>query len=415
MTDLNLAKYNQHWTEEFRYPYEKTRNKFQELVRNLSNKQIIELAGLRRTGKTILFFQLINHLLAAGQNRFSIWYFTFDEGILELDALLESFIKQTSVDFKKEKVYIVLDEIQKLKNFQAKIKVYYDLYPNIKFFISGSTSLFVRKKKQESLAGRIISLFLTPLSFGEYLNFKEKTELTARPLVFEKEIETEFEIYLKSQFVDSLLLNPEDNKKYLEAIVRKIVFEDIPQVFPVDSPDVLWKIVRIIAQNPGIIINLQSLCQEIDISSKTLSNYLFYLEEAFLIKKLYNFSKNLITSEKRLKKYYLAAASFSWALNDFPQIGSLVENVLISLNDYHFFWRDTYGHEVDFIEVQKEKVFPIEVKYRNSLSVKDLHNLALFSKKFTAETPVLMGKVVNNKVVIAEEREMQIRSIFFAT
>jgi predicted AAA+ superfamily ATPase len=54
------------------------------------------------------------------------------------------------IDFHKEKVYIFLDEIQKVTDWQSKVKVYFDMYPNIKFFLTGSSSLYLQKK--ESLA-----------------------------------------------------------------------------------------------------------------------------------------------------------------------------------------------------------------------------------------------------------------------
>jgi predicted AAA+ superfamily ATPase len=92
-----------------------------------------------------------------------------------------------------------LDEVQKLPQFQNQIKVLYDLYPNIKFVISGSTSLFIRKKTQESLAGRIISCFVNPLSFYEYLFFKEKEEILEKPLVYQKELRQEFDLFLTCQ------------------------------------------------------------------------------------------------------------------------------------------------------------------------------------------------------------------------
>jgi uncharacterized protein len=412
MTDLNLAKYNRHWEGEFIYPYAKKRDKFQELVENMDKKQIVELVGLRRTGKSVLFFQLINQLIEKEINRFSIWYFTFDDEESDLDKLLESFEKQSGVNFREKKVFVFLDEIQKLENFQAKIKVYYDLYPNIKFFISGSTSLFVRKKTQESLAGRIVSLFLPPLNFIEYLRFKEKENILEKTLAFEREIEKEFEIFLRSQFVESIEMNLDERREYLSSIVRKIVFEDIPQVFPVENTEALWKIVRIISQSPGRIINLQELCQEIDISNKTLSNYLYYLEESFLVKKIYNFSKNLLTSEKRLKKYYLASPSFCWALTDFSENGKLAENVVISLRDYRFFWRDAYGHEVDFVDVKNEKIIPIEVKYRNNLSSNMLNNLEIFLNKFKIKEGVILGKVVKDNIVDVAKGKIRITSVF---
>ena len=159
---MNLLKYNRHW-EKFIYPFQKQRAVFEQLKKDISSKQIIEISGLRRTGKTTLMLQLINYLTKKNIEPFHLWYFTFDEEKPHLDELLLSFSEQTRIDFKKEKIFLFLDEIQKLENFSNQLKVYYDLCPNLKFVISGSTSLFIKKRTLESLAGRIRSLFLTPL------------------------------------------------------------------------------------------------------------------------------------------------------------------------------------------------------------------------------------------------------------
>ena len=392
-TKINLFKYNPHWEKQYRYPYSKTRQIFEKLKNTISKRQIVEIVGLRRTGKTTLLFQIINHLLEKKINPFSLFYFTFDEEKINLDDLFQLFSLQTQINLKKERVFIFLDEIQKLPNFQNQLKVYYDIYPNLKFFISGSTSLFVKKKSQESLAGRIIEFYLPPLNFKEYLYFKDKEEILEKPLVFEREIEKEFEVFLKSQFIESVFLKEiSEKKEYFISIIKKIVFEDIPQIFPVEHPEVLWQIVKIIGQNPGILIDYQNLSKEIGISNKTLSSYLFYLEEAFLVKKIYNFSRNLITSEKKLKKFYLTSPSLSLAFSDFIEKGKLVENLLISLKNYKFFWRDAYQHEIDFINIENKKIIPIEVKYKKEIDKKDLKSLVIFSKKYQTKRAIIFWK-----------------------
>jgi len=390
-TKLNLLKYNPHWEKSFRYPYPKTRGIFRSLLETISRRQLVEIIGLRRTGKTTLLFQFINYLLEKKINPYSILYFTFDEEKLKLDDLLQIFSLQTQIDFKKEQVFIFLDEIQKLPDFQNQLKVYYDLYPHLKFFISGSTSLFLQKKTQESLAGRIISFYLPPLSFKEYLYFKDKSEVLEKPLVFEKEIEKDFAIFLESQLIESIFLKrPNEKREYFTSIVKKIIFEDIPQAFPVDNPEILWRITKIIGQYPGMLIDYQNLSQKIGISNKTLSSYLFYLEESFLVKKIYNFSRNLLTSEKKLKKFYLASPSLSWALSDFVEKGKLVENLVLSLGDYKFFWRDSYQHEVDFIKIEDSKIIPVEVKSQKEVQKKDLKNLIIFAKKFETSRVIIL-------------------------
>lgn len=137
---------NRHWEKGYKYPFEKKRLAYEVLKKQLDKKQIVELSGLRRTGKTTLFFQLINQLLDNGKEPFNLWYFTFDEDHTTLDDLLAEFQKQTGKDLKTERLFIFLDEVQKLRNFQNQVKIYYDLYPNLKFFLSGSTSLFIKKK-----------------------------------------------------------------------------------------------------------------------------------------------------------------------------------------------------------------------------------------------------------------------------
>jgi len=413
MREINLLKYNRHWEKGFKYPYPKKRKIFSKLTDLLFTRQIIQIVGLRRVGKTTLFFQLINHLIEKKIDPFLIWYFTFDEEKLPLDELFWNFSKQTQKDFKKEKIFVFLDEIQKLPNFQNQLKIYYDLYPNLKFFISGSTSLFIKKRSQESLAGRVKEFFLPPLDFEEYLYFKDKKEILKKKKLFESEIEKEFEIFLESQFIESIEMKREEKREYYLSIIKKIIFEDLSQIFPVDYPEVLFSLVKIISQRPGMLLDYQTLSQKMNISHKTLSNYLFFLQESFLLKKIYNFSKSLLVSERKLKKFYLASPSFSWALSDFLKKEFLVENFLLSIKNFNFFWRDPYQHEIDFVALQNGEIIPIEVKYKKEITRKDLKNLVLFLKKFKLKKGILYGKFLDSKKEKIKQFEIFLKPIYF--
>ena len=417
MLEIGLLKYNRHWESKFRYYYPKKRDFFSKLLSYLPKRQIIELTGLRRTGKTTLLFQLINHLLDQDTLPENIWYFSFDEFALNLDELFLHFQQATHIDYKTTKtLYIFLDEIQKVPNFQNQLKVYYDLYPNIKFFISGSTSLFLKKKTQESLAGRIFSLYLAPLNFNEYLFFCDKEELARKPFLFATAIKAEFEIYLASQFIETIgMKSLSDKKEYLTSVLKKIIYEDIPQVFPVDHPELLWKITRIIGQSPGNIIDYQGLAQTIGFSNKTLANYFYYLEESFLVKKIYNFSRNQLSSEKRHKKFFLASPSFCTAIADFVDIGKLAENFIISLSPYQYFWRDTYHHEVDFVKIENDQIIPVEVKYRPDAFQKIGKGLQQFCEKFNCNKAILICPTLEEKKHQLEGIEICEQSIFFCS
>ena len=218
---INLLKYNRHWENGYSYPFPKNRDYLNNILDRMPLKQIVEISGLRRTGKTTLLMQTINTLLKQDINPLNIWYFTFDEYLIDFDQLLSDFQKQTKKSIIKDKVFIFLDEIQKLPDFQSKLKIYYDLYPELKFVISGSTSLFLRKKIQESLAGRIISLFLKPLSFKEYLYFSERPELLKNPSLFHPHIEKEFEKYWQCQFIETITMDNQDiQREYIISILK---------------------------------------------------------------------------------------------------------------------------------------------------------------------------------------------------
>lgn len=408
--EINLLKYNPHWEESYAYPYPKKRQDFSVLLKYLSRRQIVELTGLRRVGKSTLLFQLIDHQISLKINPFHLFYFTFDDVQPSLDELFDQYQKQTAIDFKKIKLTLFLDEIQKLPNFQNQIKVYYDLYPNLKFVISGSTSLFIRKKSQESLAGRTITHRLLPLSYPEYLMFRGKDRLLIKPILYKQTLDREFALFLKSQLIESIAFSSDrERKEYYLTILKKVVYEDLPSVFSIDNPSLVYRIIQIIAQNPGAIINNLHLAQELGLSNKTIALYLGYLEDVLLIRKFYNFSRNLTTSEKRFKKYYLASPSFSFALTDFINESLLFENYYASLTSARYFYRDVNGHEVDFVNIgQDQRIIPVEIKNKKRIDKSDYRNLILFMNKFQIKEGFIYCRTDEKSTVAVDKRKISL-------
>jgi uncharacterized protein len=416
---INLLKFNRHWNVGFRYEFPKTRKFIEILKLHIESRQIVELTGLRRLGKTTLFLQVINTLLDRNVEPQRIWYFSFDEDKYDLDELFTAFKTQTRKDLNSDKIFIFFDEIQKLEGFQSQLKIYYDLYPHLKFFISGSTSLYIRKKTQESLAGRVFSFELKPLDFEEYLNFRNRNNYFENPEMYHSELKTEFENYLSRQFIETI--NMTDNSlvhEYLMGIIKKIVFEDIPIIFPVDNPEILYAIVKIVAENPGIYLHYENLANDLKITSKTVSKYISILEQAFVVKVLYNYSANQLTSEKKLKRIYLSSSSFcpvvSGNIYDFQKTGILVENALLALKSWQFFWRDAYNHEVDFIKIKNRQVLPVEVKYKTKIRNSDLNNLFLFCKKFNLPKAVILLNTIENQTIEFKGIKIEMKPVFSA-
>lgn len=410
-----IEKYNFHWREGFFYNFPKKRFLFNDIVKEIESKQIISLIGLRRTGKTTILKQVIDHLIKSKKvKREYILFYSFDEEQPKIEEIVTEYETKSGKELLdiKDKIYIFLDEIQKLKNWQNQVKYYYDNYQNIKFFVSGSSSLFIKKYTQESLAGRIYEFVLNPLSFEEFLIFKNKGQMLKKKRLFEDTLKKEFLSYQKRQFIESINKSEERVAKYIKTMIEKIVYQDIPKIFPIENEELLMRILKIIASNPGMLSDYGSLSKELGISRVTLSNYFFYLNESFLIKKLYNFSRNMLTSEKKMKKFYLTTTSFFPFLNNEIDESKLIENLIVAFVDAKFFWRTPQKYEVDVILKEKSKIIPIEVKYKEYISKKDIKNLLRFCEKFNVEEAVMITQSKSNEEIFKLKSGNKIRIKF---
>lgn len=343
---------------EFRLPQ---RELFQEIVKYLPERQILVLTGLRRTGKTVLMHHLIEFLLQETPPE-QIFYYNFDLGEEKLETLLKKYQEISGKDGKTEKIFVFLDEIQKQENWENELKLLYD-FTKIKFIISGSSSLFIEKKSKESLAGRTFSFQLAPLTFREYLQLKGQSQPPEKWELFSAELKSSFNHYLRTGGFPELLSTTEEVKidKYIkELILDRIVYIDIPQVFEIEEPALLVKLLAIISANPGMLTDYDGLANDLNRNRKTISNYLFYLEQSFLVKKLYNYSRNLLTSEKKVKKLYPSSTAFAFLYE--AEKGRMMETAFLMNRNALFFSRKG-NKEVDFILTEGDTLLPIELKY----------------------------------------------------
>src|SRR3989344_5425616 len=323
----------------------------------------------------------------------NIFYFSFDEfSDIRLIDLIKLYEKIMGKKIEKEKFLIFFDEIQKVKNWSEQLKAMYDLYPNIKVIISGSESLFIRKKSRESLAGRIYEFRITPLSFKEYLEFKE---IKIDNLWLQREtITREFKAYLLNNgFPEVLHENEEITQKYIrEGILDKILYRDLSEVFEVKNVPLIKSLFEIIYNNPGQMIELQELAGELNASRQMISEYMGYLEDSFLIKKLYNYSRNARKTQRKLKKYYATLINPLLIKTEFSKI--FEQAMVIQLNA-DFFWRDSYKNEVDIIKM--DPLTAIEIK-SGEIKERDLSSLQAFIKKFNPEKAMVLSYDKSKKI-----------------
>jgi predicted AAA+ superfamily ATPase len=181
-------------------------------------------------------------------------------------------------------------------------------------------------------------------------------------------------------------------------LIDKIIFYDIPRIYPVDEPPKIRALIEIFIENPGMVVDFQSLSQELGSSRQTLSKYCEYLEAAHLITKCYNFSRNRVTSEKKLKKFYptVLTPALSYSLDE-TYYGKIMEAVIIEASKTRFFWRDNYKNEVDVVCVKGKELIPVEVKYRNEPRASS--GLEKFCEKYGCKQGVVVTKNTRKKSI----------------
>ncbi len=378
-----LVEFNPWWKENFSLDF-KPRKIYSEIQKFHKLPQIVALTGLRRVGKSTLLLKTVQDEIAGRKDKKSIMYFSFDEfKDTELSEIIKAYNELTGKDISKEKSLLLFDEVQKISDWENKIKTVYDLYKGkAKIYISGSESLFVKTKSKETLAGRIFYFKVETLSFKEYLDFKQKKlEPTA---LYQKELLKEFKEFIKTQGFPELvnITDKQIIQKYLqEGIVEKIVYKDIPTVFSVKETTILEALLKLLMEEPGQIIEMQTLASQFKTTRQTISNYFSFLEQAFLTKKLYNYSPNKRKAERKLKKYYPTVMSPALTFKeDSLSQSKVLECLIVNKLNAEFFWRDQYKNEVDLILTEPELI-PIEVKLSETKS----KSLELFIQKFKAK------------------------------
>jgi len=356
------------------------RQVFDNIKRLINYRQIVLLSGLRRVGKTTLLYQIIEHLINNTDPK-RIVFFSFDKKVEEIIQILDHYQEVTGINWKKEKIYVFFDELTKLEDWANKLKIIYDSFPNLKLFVSSSSSLILEEDAIKNLGGRYFIANLKPLSFSEFLELDGKQNLIKNHKLFEKEIQEEFHKYLLRSFPeivkwkDELLI-----RDYLRStIIDKIIKSDLPDKFKNTNKNLLIALLELFYKEPGFYLDYDSLSKSLRISKKTLIKHIYYLEFSYLIKIVRNFRVSTLSSMRKLQRVYAYWWTLAYCYGD--NIDKITENIVASSLDAKNYWTKG-GKEIDFIVLNNNKIMPIEVKNKNELRKEDIKTMVYFLKKY---------------------------------
>ena len=411
------------------------RSIFPEIIKHLDRKEITLIIGPRQVGKTTLLFQLKNYLLKKGCPESRIFIFNLDS-IIESD-LFDS--QQKFINFLKERIgkgrlFVFVDEAQRVKNAGLFFKGIYDLNLPVKFVLTGSSALEIKAKIHESLTGRKRVFHLYPFDFSEYLSVWDKT---LAKLVSQKEISSYSREQIKEylfRFINwggypkaALETNISEQRQILKEIFSSYVERDIIGFLKIKKYRAFVNLVSLLSSQIGQLVNISELSNSLKVEQRTLEKYLEVLEKTFVIKRIPPFFKNPRKEITKMPKIYFVDTGLrNFAIDTFQDFerradkGQLLENFVFSeisknTDKRLYFWRTKEKAEVDFVLGNYTGILiPLEVKAATLKSPQISRSFRSFITRYHPPQAIIVnlgfrGKIQINKteVVFIHPYEIQ--------
>lgn len=319
----------------------------------MASSQVKVILGARRSGKSILSYQLLKDKLFA--------YINFDDEQLanlsaqDLNDVLEVFYEVYG-NFK----YVLLDEIQNIAGWELFVNRLQRQGFNV--VVTGSNAHLLSRELSTHLTGRHIELVLFPFSFREFIKYRG-VEVKNVELLSTKErgnlIKLLEEYTLIGGFPE-VVKDPANKKMYLQSLYSDIISKDIIIRHKIKFSKTFKEIANSIMSNTASLISFNKVKNIFGLKSvHTASNYLSFLEESFLFFLVPRFSykakERAIVSRKvyAIDTGMIDALSVSFSQN----IGKMHENMVFlelarrgSIEQYEtYYWQDADQNEVDFV------------------------------------------------------------------
>ncbi|MEM3404156.1 MAG: ATP-binding protein [Nitrososphaeria archaeon] len=349
----------------------------------LSN-QVVAIIGPRRAEKPYFMFQIAKTLMERGFLKENIAFIDFEDvrlqGLKPEDYSL--FVKSIHEYFveKDGRIVLLLDEVQNLRSWQSWVRTLHNSR-SYYIFVSGSSSKLSSKEVSTELRGRYISKLILPLSFKEFLRFKDvKLQYLEAPEVRGRLLQRLKEFMEFGGFPEVVSSNYE--KIGLLKIYRETIFyRDVVERFNVRDVSFLDTFTKVLMENFGKYISISKLSDYfrslgLKKSKKTLANYLKYLETAFSIFTVEKFGYKTRERVLQPKKVYPIDLGFyrlspRFSMDYGVLMESLVAIELFKRSFYEgiefYYWKDYQGKEVDFIVKKDLKIRQlIQITYASS-------------------------------------------------
>lgn len=381
------------------------RKLLKELKKQGNNKTITVITGMRQVGKTTLLRNIFNSTKSPNKAFLDLENPVNQEIFREKDYD-NIWNNLASLNIKKEaKAYIFLDEIQAMPESVKAVKYLFDHY-DTQFYLTGSSSYYLKNLFPESLAGRKTTHTLYPLDFEEFLTFKEtkkefhedykEKDMHKNRITYEKTTKL-YEEFLEYGGFPRVVLSKttQEKKAALEDIYKSYFQKDVQYLSDFRDITKLQETIKLLMQRCASKLNISNIASELGTTRETIYNHLSFLQATYFIDLVPPYSTNVGTEVAGAKKAYLCDTGI---LTHFAKVssGTILENAVYNTikktGETRYYQRRT-GREIDFII--KEKNIALEVKETGT--DQDKKNLERLAKDLKIKENYLITKKYNDK------------------
>lgn len=357
----------------------------------LETHDILLFYGARQVGKTSLMKIIQDTYIQTKSYFFDLENPDYLDLLNKNPDLFIAYLKSYHSWQESEKIVIFIDEIQYLANPTNFLKYIYDNYANIKLIVSGSSTLEIRWKLWDSLVWRLIKFDIYPLSFWEFLIFKGKDNLEnligkeIQLDIINNELKFFYEEYLRFGWYPKVVLanDIQIKKEYLKQIYNTYIEKDIKDIWRIKEVEKFNTCIKLLANQAGNLLNVSEVSNTVWVTMKTINEWLFLLENTFVIKFITPFSTNLRWELTKMPKvFFIDNGIRNFIDNNFEFTGNSFENSFFNYlnNSYKYekihFFRTQDKKEIDFI--LDEKPYELKLSYNG----KSLTALNYFKEKY---------------------------------
>jgi predicted AAA+ superfamily ATPase len=393
------------------------------LKRNLSHKidnllaafPVVMLIGARQTGKTTLSKTLRPD-----------WQYFDLENAKDHDLITRDY----DFFFTEYPRHLIIDEAQEDPNLFRHLRGVIDAKREEKgrFILTGSSSPDLLAHASDSLAGRIAIVEIGTLKMNEILRKPIPTfyqlfaqSLNEDSLAWLKTLKPMtndvIPYFLKGGYPEPVLANNEfAYSAWMENYYRTYINRDIKRLFPKLDSIRYRRFVNMLSALSGTVINKAQLGRSVDVSEVTIRDYLEIADKTYVWRTIPSYentpSKSILKMPKGLLRdsglsHYLAGIESRDALLRSPQLGHNFESFIIeeiikgiqatnvSRWDYYYY-RTKNGAEVDLVLQGSFGVLPIEIKFGQQTTLKQLASL----QRFVKDNDLPFGLVINNSTEV---------------